>query len=132
MQGMCQGNGASPAARVVTSIAIIQSHKQMVHSVKLICPITRTSLHLVGTLFEDDTDIEHFDMWKVKTAHQAHEVLQGSIINWGKLLVATGGVSIPAKCFYHMISFKWNADRNWMYDCNENLPNLSILVPLSL
>ncbi len=55
-QGMCQGNGASPAAWTVTSTAMINAHKQKGHGIHLLCPITKKPLHLVGTLFVDDTD----------------------------------------------------------------------------
>ncbi len=61
----------------------------------------------------------------VETVIQVHMSLQDSIINWGRQLITTGGALKPAKCFYNMISFSWNRD-----DCNKNLPDLSILVPL--
>ena len=64
---------------------------------------------MVGTLFVDDTDLEHLDMTKRKTVMEVHEDFQGSLLNWGKLLLATGGALKPAKC-YHLISFAWHAD----------------------
>jgi hypothetical protein len=39
-QGMYQGNGISPAAWTVTSIAIINAHKRKGHGIHLLCPIT--------------------------------------------------------------------------------------------
>jgi hypothetical protein len=90
-QGMCQGNGASPAAWTVASITMINGHKQKGHGIHLICPITKKNLHLVGTLFVDDTDLEHLDMNKVETITEAHAALQNSIHNWGRILIATGG-----------------------------------------
>jgi hypothetical protein len=90
-QGMCQGNGAAPAGWTVTSITMIEAHKRKGHGVHLKCPITAKHIHLVGTLFVDDTDLEHFNMKKIETVTEAHEALQRSIHNWGKLLIATGG-----------------------------------------
>jgi hypothetical protein len=90
-QGMCQGNGAAPAGWTVTSITMIQAHKRKGHGVHLECPITKTALHLVGTLFVDDTDLENFDMKKMETVTEAHNALQRSIHNWGKILIAPEG-----------------------------------------
>ena len=129
-QGLCQGNGAASAGWTVTSITMIQAHKRKGHGVHLHCPITGTPLHLVGTLFVDDTDLEHFDMTKQQTVMEVHEDFQGSLLNWGKLLLATGRALKPAKCFYHLISFAWRADGTWQYAANEGREDLGITVPL--
>jgi hypothetical protein len=109
-QGMCQGNGTSPAAWKVTSIAMINAHKQKGHGIHLLCPLTKKPLHLVGTLFVDDTDLEHLDMNKMEIVVEAHAALQSSIHNWGRILIATGGALKPATCFYHLVSFTWKPD----------------------
>jgi hypothetical protein len=129
-QGMCQENGAAPAGWTVTSITMIEAHKRKGHGIHLEGPITGTKLHLVGTLFMDDTDLEHFDKNKVETVAEVHDALQRSIHNWGKILIATTGALKPAKCFYHLISFSWQPDGTWRYDSNKNVPDLSIKVPL--
>jgi hypothetical protein len=49
-QGLCQGNGAMPAGWTVTSITMIWAHKKKGHGVHLFCPITKTPIHLAGTL----------------------------------------------------------------------------------
>jgi hypothetical protein len=129
-QGLCQGNGAAPAGSTVTSITMIQAHKQKGHGVHLVCPITKTVLHLVGTFFVDDTDLEHLDMTKIKTVTEAHNALQRSIHNWGRIQIATEGALKPAKCFYHLISFSWQPDSTWQYDTNKHCPELKVMVPL--
>jgi hypothetical protein len=129
-QGLCQGNGAAPAGWMVTSIAMIQAHKQKSHSVHLTCPITKKEMNLVGMLFVDDTDLEHFNITKNEMETEAHEEMQSSILNWGQILIATGGALKPAKCFYHLISFSWKPDGSWIYNQNEMKPMLSIMVPL--
>ena len=130
-QGMCQGNGAAPAAWTVDSIAMINAHKRKGHGIHLRSPITNKTIHLAGTLFVDDTDVEHLDLNKSETREDTHNALQESIINWGRLLIATGGALKPAKCFYHIISFSWKPDGDWKYDENENSQALEILVPLA-
>ena len=78
----------------------------------------------------DDTDLEHFDVNKIETAMEAYERMQSSILNWGRILVATGGSLKPSKCFYHLISFSWRPDGSWIYEQNEDKPEFDIMVPL--
>jgi hypothetical protein len=129
-QGLCQGNWAAPAGWTVTSFTMIQAHKRKGHGVHLLCPITKTPLHLAGTLFVGDTDLKLFNMNKSETIEEAHAALQDSIHSWGRILIATGGAPKPAKCFYHLISFSWKADGSWKYNNNEKCPDLSVMVPL--
>jgi hypothetical protein len=114
-QGLCQGNGAAPAGWSVTSIAMIRAHKRKGHGAHLCCPITKTDHHSAGTVFVDDIDLEHFNMTKLQTVEEVHVEFQKSILNWGKLLLATGGALKPAKCFYHLISFIWRPNGTWRY-----------------
>ncbi len=84
-QGMCQGNSAAPAGWMVDSIAVINAHKQKGHGLHLQSPITNKTIHLAGTLFVDDTNVEHLNLNKSETREEAHRALQESIINWGLL-----------------------------------------------
>jgi hypothetical protein len=129
-QSMCQSNGAAPAGWTVDSIVMIQAHKQKGHGIHFRCPKTNKTIYLAGTLFVDDTNLEHLDLIKMELISASHKALQDSILNWGRLLLATGGALKPAKCFYHMISFSWKPDGSWKYDVKDKVPELSILVPL--
>ncbi len=80
-QGMCQGNGASPTAWMVTSIPMIATHKRKGHGAHFIAKILENTGHLVGRLFVDDTDLIHLDMRTIKTTLEAHIKLQESVIN---------------------------------------------------
>jgi hypothetical protein len=44
---------------------------------------------------------------KDESVDEVHMAIQGSVNSWGKLLIATGGVLQPQKCFYSVISFDW-------------------------
>jgi hypothetical protein len=130
-QGMCQGNGAALAGWTVDSIAMLNAHKRKGHGIHLRSPITRQSTHLAGSIFVDDTDVEHLNMNKLESVEEAHGALQESITNWGRLLIATGGTLKLAKCFYHIISFGWKQDGSWKYEANEARADLGIVVPLA-
>jgi hypothetical protein len=129
-QGMCQGNGAAPAGWMVDSIAMLNAHKRKGHGVHLLSSIMKQSTHLAGSIFVDDTDVEHLNMNKLETVTEAHRALQESITNWGRLLIAMGGALKPAKCFYHVISFRWNQDGSWRYEDNVAKADFGIVVPL--
>ena len=68
-----------------------------------------------------------------ETVHKAHEAMQASVLNWGRLLIASGGSlkpEKPEKCFYHLISFDCKADGTWKYAKNETVEDFQIVVPL--
>ncbi len=68
----------------------------------------------------------------METILDAHSQLQELVINWGYLLIATGGALKPGKCSYYLISFKWKADGTWIYKNNGIQPDLAIGVPLAV
>jgi hypothetical protein len=61
-QGLCQGNGASPAGWAVVSICILSAHKKRGHGAHFTCPITKLKSHIAGIIYVDDTDLVHFHM----------------------------------------------------------------------
>jgi hypothetical protein len=70
-------------------------------------------------------------MGVTESIQQAHVSLLEGIINWGKLLIATGGALKPIKCLYYLISFQWKAGRRWEYCSNEDKEDYAIGVPLA-
>jgi hypothetical protein len=67
----------------------------------------------------------------VETILEAHSWLQDSVINWGRLLIATGGALKPSNCSYYLKSFKWKADGKWVYEDYTIQPDLAIGVSLA-
>jgi hypothetical protein len=130
-QGMCQGNGALPAAWMVTSIPMIAIQQNKGHGAHFKTPFTNKEGQLIGGLFVDNTDLFHLDMQVVECIQEAHANLQEGIINWGKLLIATGGALKPIKCSYYLILFHWKADGRWLYCSNKNKEDYAIGVPLA-
>ena len=129
-QVLCQGNGAAPAGWAVIKITIINSHKRKGHRGHFICPISRREGHLAAIIFVNDTDLIHINMNHDQSVYEAHAAMQDIIMNWGRLLIATGGSLKPIKCFYHMISFVWSLDGRWKYESNEEDKELDIAVPM--
>jgi hypothetical protein len=130
-QGLCQGNGASPAGWAVVSICIINAHKKKGHGAHFACPISKQGSHITGIIFVDDTDLIHFRMDEDQDVIETFYHMQEAITSWGKLLLATGGALKPSKCFFHLISFKWNKAGVWSYDDNEENEEYRARVPLA-
>ena len=110
-QGLCQENGAAPAGWAVVSITILSAHKRKGHGAKLVFPLFNTRAGtLSAVLYVDDSDVIHLNMTEDEEVEVTHESLQESIWNWGQLLQATGGALKGSKCFFHLISFGFQAD----------------------
>ncbi len=66
MQGLCQGNGASPAGWPVISICVLGAHGKKRHGAKFYCPISKMQHHLSAILYVDNTDLLHINLTKDK------------------------------------------------------------------
>jgi len=130
-QGLCQGNGASPAGWAVVSICILSAHKKRGHGAHFTCPITKLKSHIAGIIYVDNTDLVHFRMDEDQGKDDAFFNLQEAITNWGKLLLATGGALKLIKCFFRLISFAWKEDGSWFYENNEEDEEFQVKVPLA-
>jgi hypothetical protein len=59
-------------------------------------------------------------------------MLQASVHNWGKLLLAAGRALKPAKRSHCQISFQsWKLDGTWTYCSNKTKENLTLQVPFA-
>ncbi len=116
-QGLTQRNDVSSASWAVISICIIGAHGKKDHGAKFIRPITHLKHHLSAILYVDNTDLLHIGLSKDETVNKLHSAIQDSVYSWGNLLIATGGVLKPAKCFYSIIPFEWR-DGKWCYADN--------------
>ncbi len=71
----------------------------------------------------------HIDLTKDEQVEDVQIAIQESVNSWGNLLIATGGVLQPSKCFYSIISFKWT-NGEWLYAENNICGEYGITVPL--
>jgi hypothetical protein len=129
IEGLMQCNGASPAGWAIISVCILGAHRKKGHGAKFHCPITNLQHHLSAILYVDDTDLLHIDLTKDKSAYEVHNAIQTSFNSWGNLLIATGGVLQPSKCFYSIILFEWE-NGLWKHANNSPKDEFGITVPL--
>ena len=66
----------------------------------------------------------------IDSTYETYEKMQDSVMNWGKLLIASGGSYKPPKCFYHLISFKWLHNGKWEYEDNHGKAEYEMRVPM--
>lgn len=84
----------------------------------------------MAIIYKDETDVIHLCADEVESVEQeVHHSLQESVLSWGNLLIASGGLLTPRKCFYHLISFDWRVDGMWTYVKNKDREDLQLLVP---
>jgi hypothetical protein len=119
MQGLGQGNGASPAGWGVISIMILQAHRAKGHGAQFIAPMSQVKRSLLAILYVDDMDLLHLNMERNELVQEVHVALQRSIENWGKLLVATGDSLKPDKCFFHLLDFCMDKKRGMAVHCTS-------------
>lgn len=129
-QGLCQGNGLAPAGWAVISITMLNAHKKRGHSATFRCPVTKAIKKLCAILFVDDCDLLHLAMKELEHVSTTHERMQESILNWGHLLIGSGGSYKPPKCFYHLISFGWKSNGDWYYEANHEIEEYNVVVPM--
>jgi hypothetical protein len=75
MQGLTQGNGASPAGWAVISIIILNAHRKKGHGAKFVCPITKLTTHLSAIIYVDDTDLLHINLEEKESVEMVHQAI---------------------------------------------------------
>ena len=78
---------------------ILQAHGAKGPGAHYIGPLSQVHSSLSAILYVDDTDLVHLNMDGNETVVEVHTTLQHAIDNWVKLLIATGGILKPDKCF---------------------------------
>ena len=114
LHGMCQGNGAAPAAWLVLSSVLVNVYRSLGFVSDMQSPITEVWLDIMGVLYVDDTDLYIMHEW-TKSGYDIWEEAEQAVNAWGNLLIATGGMLKPEKCFFYMVDYDWNADGSWQY-----------------
>ena len=129
VQGLTQGNGASPARWAVISIVILRTHGKKGHGTTFRCPNANLSTKISAILYVDDTNFLRINLDHVESIAEVHAAIQNSVNSWGYLLIATGGALKPAKCFYSIISFEWVCGK-WRYKDNNSNGDFGVTVSL--
>jgi hypothetical protein len=66
--------------------------------------------NIVMVIYVEYAGLIHFRLDEYEEKFDTLHGLQEGIVNWGKLLLASEGALKSAKCFYHLISFKFKGE----------------------
>ena len=113
MMGLGQGNRAAPPSWVQLSGVLVNVYKQLNLGALIQDPITAKTIHSMGALFVDDTDLYTWreylldpgDVW----CQAQLELEQCSC-----LLNAPGGGLKPEKCFWYLLDYECK-EGEWKY-----------------
>jgi hypothetical protein len=113
MMGLWQGNRAAPPSWIQLSAVLVNVFKQLELGVLVVDPITQESIHSMGTLFVDNTNLYTWKDGLLDTGELwLHTQLE--LTQWSTQLNATGGALEPEKCFWYMLDYTCK-DREWSY-----------------
>ena len=124
MQGVGQGNGASPAIWAVVSTPILKLLRIEDLGVFFQAAIDNEEVKLVGFAFVDDTDLAT----SARGSHDGtseEEVtarMQKSFDTWISGLHATGGAVNADKSHWTLIAFHWDSEGNFSYKTVRDTP----------
>jgi len=106
-QGVCQGNRASLALWLATSIPLIDSLQHHGHLATFTSPISCQQASLVGFLYVDNCDLLAFGLGNIPH-DQVVSALQRNILLWQGGLKATSGSLSLKKCSIYKTKIHWN------------------------
>ena len=121
LQGMCQGNGAAPAAWELVVSSMLKAQKKQGHGGHYSSPLTGEKVHSAGITFVDDTYLVH-KADHPQTEPEALADTQRAVTSWGRLLKVPGGALKPEKCFWWMARYLWGRDGSCILSASSQLP----------
>jgi len=125
IQGLGQGNGASPAIWAIVSSPILDLVRNVGYGIKLRSSVSRSKITTVGNGFVDDMDL----LAANDMNHSATDLVQSmqeGLDRWESGLRASGGTLSANKSCWTLIDFEWVGD-NWKYSlCATQPANLQM------
>lgn len=112
--GCGQGNGYGPALWACISSPLLHLMREYGHGTKIICPMSKNTIHIAAFAFVDDVDLiqthnihEGSDSLTDTSIEQLMTATQRALDQWASTLRATGGALEPSKTFYVPIVNDW-------------------------
>ena len=106
LHGLCQGNGAASTAWLMLSSVLVMVYKNLGFGSKVKSLMILVILSIMVFLFAENTNLCIMSD-NIKTRREIWEEAQRALTAWGKLLIASGDILKPEKCFYYLIAYAW-------------------------
>lgn len=137
-QGVLQGNGSGPSIWSILSSNIFHILRDKGHRDAFISSIRKICVELAGFAYVDDTDLIQAD----SCVNMAVRNMQAKLNLWNDLVTVTGGILLPEKCWWYLVSFKYISGKLiasdsmeehslWMNDTNNRRQALK-RIPVSI
>jgi hypothetical protein len=105
--GLTQGSCASPPIWTAISTLILLAYHRDGHGVEMSTAWTSVVKKIAAILYVDDTDLLHTNAAGGDTVSFLSRV-QSALTSWSRLLQATGGNLKPEKCYYYILSYRYD------------------------
>jgi hypothetical protein len=106
LQGLCQGNGASPACWLMISSLLMHCHQFQGYESQLISPISGTIIDFLGKIYVNNMNLI-VTRPELTMAAAVLKELDRSASAWAAGLNATGGALNPDKCKWTLADYCW-------------------------
>jgi hypothetical protein len=113
LQGLCQGNGAAPARWLIISSLLMHGYRRKGFGSCILSPMSGVSIHFLGKIYVDDTDLIVTRPDLVSSA-DVQEELRAAAGAWSAGLNSTGGAINPEKSHWILANYHW-ANGQWGY-----------------
>ena len=90
------------------SVPIVNTYKQACHGLQLHTGWSGQDLDLAAILFVDNTDLTHLCSTEHVNEVQFANEIQSATTLWETLLQATGGNLKLAKCYFYLLTWKFD------------------------
>ena len=125
LQGILQGNGASPAVWAAVSTPIINLLRKLGGGVSGRTPITKKKLEVVSFSFVDDTTLPHARFGSIDEYPERR--LQRFSDIWDEAIDATGGMISATKSTAQVVKFNSLRSNEWSYRHNKEEVNITMV-----
>jgi hypothetical protein len=114
LQGVGQGNGATPAIWAVTSAVLLGVMRDEGFRLNLLTVSSLSTIVIAGFAFVDNTDLLHAGAHPQLSDTSLVPQMQRVVDTWEGLLRATGGVIREDKSYWYLINYEYHQGR-WKY-----------------
>ncbi len=118
--GILQGNGAGPTIWAMVSTPLLNRLRAKGYGITIASD--DGPIHIPAFAFVDDTDLVQDN-----EQDEGIQLTQQSVSEWEDALRATGGLLVPNKCKFFVVSYEWKNDRWKLVDQIDAEVELRIL-----
>lgn len=126
--GLGQGNGMAPSVFSSVSSLMVESYKRLGHASTFTGAWSGFIFILAAILYVDDTDLLIIGKKLDMSLDEFFAQTQEAVLDWGKIVQATGGYLKAKKCFWYMLAWNWHKGVPTLRSL-RSLPKYRLMIP---